>query len=101
MLSGKAHQKSNKRTQAAQIFKEILAEDPKNIEAVKGLAEVSLEEKDYNKAETYFGQILTIDPRNDWAIGQLGHVNYLRGITLKICTLMFLQEIWNLRRKIC
>lgn len=72
LIIAKAYQRSKKRQNAIQVFNSLLEKDPQNTEVLKGLGELSLEEKRISEALKYFDKILQLDPSNDWAISHQG-----------------------------
>ena len=49
---------------AQEALKEILSEDPMNVQALLRLGEIAIEAKDFKKAQDYFKRALSSDPEN-------------------------------------
>ena len=49
----KAYQKSKKKQQAIDVYNEILKKQDKNLDAMKGLAELTFEGKDFQQAKQW------------------------------------------------
>lgn len=50
--------------QAIDQYKAVLAEDPKNVNSVKGIAYLYLQQKKFDDAKTYYHKVLDIDPND-------------------------------------
>ena len=78
LILAKAYYKSNKKPLAIETFNEILKTDSSNLEALKGLAEIEFEDKNYSQAQKYVDLIYHLNPKSDWALAQLGYLHYLQ-----------------------
>jgi len=61
-----AETEENKRmaTSAIEEYKQVLARDPKNINAAKGVAYLYLQMKDFDQAKQYYQKAATVDPND-------------------------------------
>jgi len=64
----------NKKKEAMDLIKEILAKDKENIKALYQLANIHFEEKNYKEAEDIFNQILSLMPKEVEARIKLGRI---------------------------
>jgi superkiller protein 3 len=78
LILAKAYYKSNKKPFAIEIYNDIVNQDNSNLDALKGLAEIEFEDKNYSEAQKYVDLIYRLDSKNDWALAQLGYLHYLQ-----------------------
>lgn len=59
--------RGGKLEQAREIYRDVLANDPKNVDALLGLAGIAQQQGSTQEALSYFGRALELDPRNSSA----------------------------------
>lgn len=79
LILAKSYSRSKKKVTAIEVYSQILKDDPKNIEAMKGLGEIYVDQKEYNEAEKWFHAMLSIDNQSDEAKLQLGLIQFQLG----------------------
>ncbi|MEK7518944.1 MAG: tetratricopeptide repeat protein [Patescibacteria group bacterium] len=97
---------------AEQLFVDVVALDPKNIEAYLGLADVAMAKKDYKNAREALQFVLKLQQGNDSAYTRLGRIatdegnfseaesDYLKSVSLNATTATAQFELANVEVKL-
>ena len=57
-------------------YKAVLAQDPKNVNSMKGIAGLSLQMKKFDDAKNYYGQAINLDPNDPEAYYSIGVIDW-------------------------
>lgn len=99
-------------TRAEQLFVDVVALDPKNVEAYLGLADVAMAKKDYTNAREALQFVLKLQQGNDSAYARLGRIasdvgdfseaeaDYLKSVSLNATTATSQFELANVEVKL-
>lgn len=63
-------------TGAIQQYKDVLAQDPKNVNSMKGIAGLSLQMKKFDDAKTYYGKAIDLDSNDPEAYYSIGVIDW-------------------------
>ncbi len=62
--------------QAIDVYKEVLQQDPKNINSVKGIASLYFNMKKLDQAKEYHGKVISLDPNDPDAYYSIGVIDW-------------------------